>query len=196
MSLRSRGPLALIAALLAACATESTSSSDEKAATAGVTATPARDLTLQAAAVAEVEVASAVELSRSSPPVARDTRPKASPKRAPAATPDRVPEATPVAEVAAVVAAMSVAEVPAAPPPVEDAADAGGRELAPGRTVTVVPASSGPSAAPEEPEWVPERHRGIIMMGHPGDRCRPRGGVRGIGIAGRIPVGIPGRRHR
>lgn len=195
MPLRSRVPLALIAALLAACATESPRLSDEKTAT-DPTAAPARDLTLQAAATPEVEVASAVELSRPNPPAPRDTRPKASPKRAPAATPDPVPEATPVAEVAAVVAAMSVAEVPASPPPVEDAADVGGRELAPGKTVTIVPASSGPSAAPEAPEWVPERNRGIVFMGHPGDRCRPRGGVRGIGIAGRIPVGIPGRRHR
>jgi hypothetical protein len=196
MPVRSRVPFALSAALLAACATEAPRSSGEKTATADVTAAPARDLTLQATATPEVDVASAVELSRPSPPAGRDARPKASPRRAPAATSDPIPEATPVADVAAVVAAMSVAEVPAAPPPVEDAADAGGRELSPGKTVTVVPASSGPSAAPEEPEWAPERNRGIIFMGHPGDRCRPRGGVRGIGIAGRIPVGIPGRRHR
>jgi hypothetical protein len=196
MRLRSSVPLAL-SAVIAACATESPRSSGEETATFEVTATAAaaRDLTLHGSATAQVEVASAVELSRADPPTPREARPKASPKPAPAARPDRTPDAKPVDDVAAVVATMSVAQIPAAPPPVEDAAGAGGRELAPGKTVTVVPASSGPSAAPEEPEWVPERHRGI-MMGHPGDRCRPRGGVRGIGITGRIPLGIPGRRHR
>jgi hypothetical protein len=198
MEWRSRVPLALTAALCAACATEASRSSNQETATAGASATaaPERDLTLQARTAPEVEVASAVELSRPAPRARQEARPQASPRPAPVATSDPTPEATPTAEAAAVVAAMSMVEVPAAPAPVEDAADAGGRELAPGKTVTVIPASSGPSAAPEEPGWEPERSRGTIMMGHPGDRCRPRGGVRGIGIAGRIPVGIPGRRLR
>jgi hypothetical protein len=87
------------------------------------------------------------------------------------------------------------AEALADPAPVDDAASSG-RELAPGKTVTVIPVSSGPSIrADEDDSWLPsERPRGIIMGG--GGRCPRRGGVRGIGIAGRIPVGIPTRRLR
>jgi hypothetical protein len=77
---------------------------------------------------------------------------------------------------------------------VEDMAVGAGRELAPGKTVTAIPASSGPTYAPEaDDSWVPEGPaRGLVVGG--GDTCRRRGGVRGIGIAGRIPIGVP--RHR
>jgi hypothetical protein len=196
MQVASRIALALTGALLAGCATESSRSSNEETAVAGLTATaaPERDLTLQMPATAAVEVASAIELSRPSPHPRLAPRPKASPRPAPAATPDPIPEAAPVAEAAAVVPAGAIAEVVAAPAPVEDAAEGAGRELAPGKTVTIIPASSGPSSAPEEPEWVPaERSRGtMIIGGGRGGRCRPRGGGRGIGIAGRIPIGLSG----
>jgi hypothetical protein len=85
---------------------------------------------------------------------------------------------------------VAVTEVLAEPAPVEAAA-AGARELAPGRTVTVIPISSGPSvAADEDDSWLPsERPRGIMVGG--GGTCRGHGGGDGIGIAARFPVGGP-----
>jgi len=101
-----------------------------------------------------------------------------------------VPTALPAAP-----AAPILTDALADPAPIDDPGS-GGRELAPGKTVTVIPVSSGPTLeADEDDSWLPsERPRGIIVGG--GDRCRRRGGVRGIGIAGRIPFGIPGRRLR
>jgi DNA polymerase-3 subunit gamma/tau len=181
-----------VALPLLGCSTETSPTRQDPTATAGasVAASLERDLTLQAPATAVVEVASAVELSRPVVEPRPTTRPRRSsrPAPAPAPTPDPVPVAAPEAEAAA----PMVAE----PAPVEDVVAGAGRELAPGKTVTIIPASSGPSSAPVEPAWGPaEGARGIMVGGH-GDRCRPRGGVRGIGIAGRIPVGIPGRRLR
>lgn len=180
-------PLAFTAAVLAGCAAESSPT------------LPDRDLTLQTPATPAVEVASPVELFRAAPEPRPARRARISPKPAPAPAPDPVPEAAPAAQAAAPVSAMAVAEVLAEPAPVEDVAEGVGRELAPGKTVTVIPASSGPSSAPEEPSWAPaEAGRGMIIEGGGGrgGRCRPRGGVRGTGIAGRIPIGVPGRRLR
>jgi hypothetical protein len=178
--------LAFTAALLVGCGSETPS--EDRA--------EDRDLTLQAQPNLPVEVASAVELAR---PVAEPKpapRPRISPKPAPAPTRDPAPEAEPAGQAAVPVPAVAVAEVLAEPAPVEDVVVGAGRELAPGRTVTVIPASSGPSSAPIEPDWpAAGPTRGIMVRGG-GDRCRPRGGVRGIGIAGGIPVGLPGRRLR
>jgi hypothetical protein len=194
--------LAFTAAVLAGCAAESPQTANQETASRGVegTALPERDLTLQTTATPAVEVASAVELSR---PAAEPTpvrRARISPKPAPAP----VPEAAPAAQAAVPDLSVTVAEVLAEPAPVEDVAVGVGRELAPGKTVTAIPASTGPSSAPEDPSWAPpEASRGMIIGGGGGhgDKCRPRGGVRGggvrgIGIAGRIPVGVPGRRLR
>jgi hypothetical protein len=179
-------PLALTAAVLAGCAPDSPRGSDQETAvgTAERDKLPARDLTLRTPATPAIEVASPVELSRALPQPRSTRRPRISPKPAPAPAPDPVPEAA-----------------PAAPAPVADStvavADVGdGRELPPGRTVTVIPASSGPSFPPEEPSWAPAGPGRSTFIGGGGDRCRPRGGVRGIGIAGRIPIGIPARRLR
>ena len=168
----------------------------EESGTRGAAA-PERDLTLQAPAAAVVEVASPVELSRPAPesksPAAR---PPARPKPAPVPLPEPEPEAALVAEVEPVVLpTAAIAEAAVEPVPEEQPA-ADGRELAPGKTVTVIPASNGPLIeADGDDSWLPsERARGIIGAG--GGTCRPRGGVRGIGIAGRIPVGIPARRLR
>jgi hypothetical protein len=179
--------LAFTVAVLAGCATESPKASNQET---------GRDLTLQTPTTPAVEVASAVELSRAAPEPRPARRARISPKPAPAPAADPVPEASPAAQAAVPVPTMAVAEVLAEPAPAEDVA---GRELAPGRTVTVIPASSGPSSAPEDPSWAPaEAGRGTIIggVGGRGDKCRPRGGVRGIGIAGRIPIGVPGRRLR
>ena len=193
-------PLAFTAAVLAGCAAETPQTSDEETAARGVEATalPDRDLTLQVPAAPAVEVASAIELFRPAEPrPAR--RARISPKRAPAPAPDPAPEAAPAAQAAAPVPALAVAEVLAEPAPVEDLVQGSGRELAPGKTVTIIPASSGPSSTPEDPSWgAAEAGRGTIIVGGGGrgGTCRPRGGVRGIGIAGRIPIGVPGRRLR
>lgn len=189
-------PLTFTAALLAACAAESPRPSGQET---GSVREQTRDLTLQVPAGPAIEIASAVELSRATPEPRPAPRPKKAPKPAPVPAPDPVPEAAPLAEAAVPIPSVALAEVVAEPAPVEDVTAGAGRELAPGKTVTAIPASSGPSLAPEEPEWVPtERGRGIMIGGGGGhgDRCRPRGGVRGIGIAGRIPMGIPGRRLR
>ena len=178
--------LAFTAAVLAGCGSESPQTANQETASRGAegTAVPERDLTLQTPAAPAVEVASPVELSRVAPEPKTARRARVSPKPAPAPAPDPVPEAA-----------------PAAPAPVADStvavADVGdGRELPPGRTVTVIPASSGPSFPPEEPSWAPAGPGRSTFIGGGGDRCRPRGGVRGIGIAGRIPIGIPARRLR
>ena len=187
-------PLAITAALAAACGSEVPSLPEqEETATGAPAPSPDRDLTLRTAppAAATVEVASPVELTRPEPRPARAPRSRPAPRPAPAADPE--PEAQPGQ---APLALSAPAVVPIQVEPAPDEPAAGGRELAPGKTVTIIPASSGPSLeADEDDSWLPsERPRGIV--GGSGGTCRPRGGVRGIGIAGRIPVGIPSRRVR
>ena len=59
------------------------------------------------------------------------------------------------------------------PQPVND------RELLPGKTVTLIPASSGPSAGPDKADGLPEgRGRTMVVGGGGGGRC---GGGRGRG---------------
>jgi hypothetical protein len=195
-------PLSFTAAVLVGCATESPRGSSQETAYRGAEGAglPERDLTLQTPATPAVEVASPVELSRADPEPRPARRPRISPKPAPAPAPGPIPKASPAAQAAVPVPTVAVAKVLAEPAPVEDAAAGGGRELAPGKTVTVIPASSGPSSAPPEgPSWAPTGPgRSVIIGGGGGrgDRCRPRGGVRGIGIAGQFPIGVPARRLR
>jgi len=183
--------LASVAALIAACGSDVPAVPGQE--TAVRTEEPQqRDLTLQVPELPATEVASPVELARPNPAPApaRPALPRVKPKPVPrpAAEPARsqVPAVIPINPPAK-------AEAVADPTPI-DAAGSGGRELAPGKTVMVIPVSGGPSIeADPDDSWLPsERPRGIIMGG--GDRCGRRGGGRGIGIAGQIPVGIP-RRH-
>ena len=187
-------PLACVAVLATACRS-GVSGVPEREETAARAAEPRpRDLTLQVPELPATEVASAVELARphASPAPTRTPRPRPRPK--PAAEPEVVPAAAPTT-LPVDPTAPTVREELAAPAPVADAAS-GSRELAPGKTVTIIPVSSGPTVeADEDDSWLPsERPRGIILGG--GGRCPRRTGVRGIGIAGRIPVGIPTRRLR
>jgi hypothetical protein len=185
-------PLALVAVVLAGCVAESPS--NQETASAGTTVLPERDLTLQSPATPVVEVASPVELSRPAPktPSTRHIASRGPAKPAPALAPVR--DAEPAVEAPAPAPPVAVAEAATEAAPVEDVAMGAGRELAPGTTVTVIPASSGPSYAPEaDDSWLPEGPARGIMVGG-GDTCRRRGGARGIGIAGRIPIGVP--RHR
>jgi len=180
-------PLAFTAAVMAGCAAEPHQTSNQETASRAVEGTgfPDRDLTLQTSAAPAVEVASPVELSRPRPEPARHRR--LSPKPAP----QPAPEASPAAQSAVPVPSVAVAEVLAEPAPVEDVAVGGGRELAPGRTVTIIPASNEPSFSAEDSSWVSVTAGRGAIIGGGGDRCRPRGGVRGIGIGGRIPIGVP-----
>jgi hypothetical protein len=189
-------PLAVAAVVLAGCAAESPSKDETATSRAGETIQPERDLTLQAPASPAIAVASPAELSRPAP-MAPPTRPIVSRSpRKPAPAPAPVREEAPAVEAPAPAPAITVPVVAPQPAPVEDVAVGAGRELAPGKTVTAIPASSGPAYAPEaDDSWLPEGPARGIMVGG-GDTCRRRGGARGIGIAGRIPIGVPRPRLR
>ena len=168
-------PLALAAVAAGGCRTASEGT--EQAALS----VPQRDLTLQQTPAPEVEVASAVELARvpTQRPAAQHTRrvhrpaPKPHPE---ASAPEDAPAAlTPApAPVQLAPAAFAASEPEAADP----------HALAPGQSVTIIPASTG-SATPED--WTDQRpsgrERGVdIGGGGHGGRCKPRG-------TGRMPGG-------
>jgi hypothetical protein len=179
-------PLAFVAVALTGCGGDGTNlSGREETASRAAAAALERDLTLSVPQVPATEVASAIELSLPKPapaPVHRHPRPKPAPsavaESAPAPTPEPV-------TVPAVSEALSE-------PATTDEVFAGGRELAPGRTVTVIPASSGPSVEADPGDsWLPSGgSRGVLVGG--GGTCRRRGEGGGIGIAARIRVGVPG----
>ena len=201
MRLESLLALASVTLVLGGCSAESPKAPTDETAMAPreAAASAHRDLTLRTSATPTLEVASPVELSRPAPPSPRRTARKISPRPAPAPAPEPSAEAAPASESAVPVLASAVADVAADPSaPVEDVDVGAGRELAPGKTVTIVPVSAGPSTEPAEEDWraTGRAHGGTVIRGGGGGRCKPRGGVRGIGIAGRIPVGVPGLRLR
>lgn len=171
-------PLTALVAVVAGCGSE-----------AGVQAgrsVPQRDLTL-VTQTAEVKIASPVEMqqlrvrqaaARQSPPAARPV---------PARSSHRTLEPG-IAAVAAPLATLTAgsAPVPAAEPAAQPAGTAltsdNPRELLPGKTVTIIPASTGPSpGSGTADEAAPER--GGIMVVRGGGTCRGRGRGPGIGIA-------------
>ena len=180
-------------AALAACQPETASRSAPEETASRAVPGPERDLTLQTQSPPAVEVASPVELVRSEPdpmpPSPAPTRRRPEPQPSASATTEPVEPAP-----APILGPVATSEIRVAPSPAGEASS--GHELAPGQTVMVLPATSGPSLEAEEDDtWLPsERPRSILVGG--GGTCRPRRGVRSIGIAGRIPVGIPGRRLR
>ena len=162
-------PLTAVVAVVAGCR----SAGRERAALA----TPQRDLTL-ATPAREVDIASPVELRtirtqnqtvRSLHLTSRRSRP---------IEPIAVPTAVP----AAPVLALPVSD-PVAKPALPTSEPANDRELPPGKTVTVIPVSSGPSTGAD---WTDERPtaRGGTMVAGGGGRCRGGGRGPGIGIAG------------
>jgi hypothetical protein len=185
-------PLALVAVALTGCGGDVSNLSErEETASRAAAAALERDLTRSGPQIPAAEVASAIELSLPKPdpaPVRRHS-PRPRPKPAPSAVaepaPEDAPEATPEP-----VTVPAVSEA-LAEPATTDEVSAGGRELAPGRTVTVIPVSSGPSVEAEpEDSWLPSGGpRGILVGG--GGTCRRRGEGGGIGIAARIRVGVP-----
>jgi hypothetical protein len=181
-------PLALVAVALTGCGGDVTNRSErEETASRAAAAALERDLTLSVPQVPAAEVASPIELSlpKPAPAAVRRHPPRPRPKPAPAAVAEPAPEPTPEP---VIVPAVSEA---LSEPATTDEVSAGGRELAPGRTVTVIPVSSGPSVEADPGDsWLPsEGPRGILVGG--GGTCRRRGGGGGIGIAARIRVGVP-----
>jgi hypothetical protein len=147
---------------------------------------PQRDLTL-VTQTAEVKIASPMEAqrlrvrqatARRSPSAARPvsaTRSRRAPKPSVAAV------ASPPATLAAGAAPVP-ADEPAAQPPGTALTSDNDRELLPGRTVTMIPASTGPSPGSGTADEAPPE-RGGIMVVRGGGTCRGRGRGPGIGIA-------------
>lgn len=140
---------------------------------------PERDLTL-VTQTAYVEIASPVETQV---------------RRAPARRSSREPKVqlavftAPLAALGAGSAPVLAAPEPVAKPastastPEEGASSDNGRELLPGKTVTLIPASSGPSTGSDEADELPAA-RGRPMVVRGGGKCGGRGRGPGIGIAG------------
>jgi hypothetical protein len=141
------------------------------------TAALKRDITLQGSTTPQLEVASPVELGRPEPQKQNTSRRKPTPKPAPAPTTrESAPMAAPAPELVAAPAPVAVAEAPTPAP------DPSGRELAPGKTVQVIPASSGPSSAGPETTYVPSDGQGF--KGGGGHCPTPPRRGRPIGITG------------
>ena len=178
------------AAAVAGCGGEVSTTSEREETASRAAASLERDLTLSVPRVPATEVASAVELGVSKPEPAATRRHRPKPMPAPAPAPAAEPEPEAAAEPESdPVSTPTVGEAIA--DAVVDNAASGGRELAPGRTVTIIPVSSGPSVAVDEGDsWLPSgSSRGVLVGG--GGTCRRRGGGGGIGIAARFRVGIP-----
>lgn len=127
---------------------------------------PQRDLTLVPQA-AQVEIASPVEMQRVRPQRRTAHLPRSG---------------QPTVRHAVMVATPALAPEPVAQPVTPTPTPVNDRELLPGKTVTLIPVSSGPSAGPDETGDLPGVG-GRAMVGHGGGRC-PRGGRGpGIGIA-------------
>jgi hypothetical protein len=187
-------PFALLTAVVTGCDDDVSNSSERETAARPATV-PERDLTLSMPQGPAAEVASAVELSLPRPHPTPTRRQVARPKPKPAPLPAAAKHEAAAEAAPEPGSAPTVSVALAEPAPLDDAAS-GGRELAPGRTITLIPVSSGPSVAADEGDsWVPsEPSRGILVGG--GGTCRRRGGGGGIGIAARFPVGVPGLRLR
>jgi hypothetical protein len=160
------GLVALSAGILAC----GTAQADRGTATASLK----RDITLQGSTTPELQVASPVELGRAQPRNHNAPRRKPSPKPAPApSSEESAPLAAPAPELVAAPAPVAVAEAPTpAPAP-------SGRELAPGQTVQILPASSGPSNAGPATTLAPDDGSGFKAGGGhcptPPRRGRPIG---------------------
>jgi hypothetical protein len=151
-------PIAAVVAVVAGCGSEAR---EQRAGSL-----PQRDLTL-VTQTAQVEIASPVELQQVR--IHRRTI-----RQAPRSS--REPKII----LAAVTASTPVLAVPEPVAPATTAATpANDRELLPGKTVTVIPASSGPSAGSDRADELPPEGRTMVARG--GGTCR--GGGRGPGTA-------------
>jgi hypothetical protein len=186
-------PLAFTAAMVAGCGDEVSNTSERDETASRAAASLHRDLTLSVSQAPATEVASAVELSapKPAPAPARRHRPRPKPVPAPAPAPVAEPEHDSAEEPEATPATTPTLGEALAQATVVDDASSGGRELAPGKTITIIPVSSGPSVEADEGDsWLPSGpSRGVLVGG--GGTCRRRGGAGGIGIAARFRVSIP-----
>ena len=164
-------PLALAALAAGGCRT---ASEGTEQASLGV---PQRDLTLQQTPAPEVEIASPVELARA--PTERPTTQR--PRRAHRPAPAPHPEANALGDAPATLSPTPAPTALAASAP--EAADP--HALAPGQSVTIIPASSGPTTPEDWTDQRPSgRERGVeVGGGGHGGRCKPRGtGMPGRGL--------------
>ena len=164
-------PLALAAVAAGGCRT---ASEGTEQASLGV---PQRDLTLQQTPAPEVEIASPVELARA--PTERPTTQR--PRRAHRPAPAPHPEANALGDAPATLSPTPAPTALAASAP--EAADP--HALAPGQSVTIIPASSGPTTPEDWTDQRPSgRERGVeVGGGGHGGRCKPRGtGMPGRGL--------------
>lgn len=142
---------------------------------------PVRDLT-QPAEPAAVTVASPVELGRARPRSsgAHPNRVSHKPTLVRKVPPAPLASPTPEPVITAIPAVMKPISGPVAP--AAEAERGIGHELAPGETITIIPASSG--ASTDAGEGIVDGERpaggGIFIGGGHGGTCRPRGGVRGF----------------
>jgi hypothetical protein len=141
---------------------------------------PHRDLTL-VSRTHEVKIASPVETQqlRIQRRTVRASQPAARPAPAPHFSP--LEANLHLAAVRAPALVLSTAQ-PVAQPASMAATPPNDRELLPGKTVTVIPASSGPSPEPDMIDDLPAT-RGRTMVTWGGGTCRGRGRGPGIGIA-------------
>jgi hypothetical protein len=172
-------PLAVVAA--AGC---SSAKSPQKA------SVTERDLTLRTNAT-EVEVASPLELRRPVPQETKQVVRRTHRHTATTFQPTIVP-----AVLRETVASVPVATTPAAEPVAVVAGPADPHELLPGKTVTIIPASSGPTPTTENPRDPAEVRGGMggtigIGSGSHGGGCHGRGGGgSGMGGGGSVPPAI------
>ena len=131
---------------------------------------PRRDLTLRQLPADPGVVASPIEIPRSERERSAGRPHRARLPGVRGMSRPETPDTGPVSEAAAPAAPEVAAPAPAAPAP-----SSSSRELAPGQTVTIIPASSGPSVAAEPGDEAPSRAGRAIMRGH-GGTCRPRPG--------------------
>lgn len=169
-------PLALAAVAAGGCRT---ASEGTEQAALGV---PQRDLTLQQTPAPGVEIASPVELARTPTERATTQRPRRVHRPAPVRPPEATtPEVAPATLTPTPAPVQLVATALAASAPQE----ADPHALAPGESVTIIPASSGPTTPADWTDQRPEgRERGVeVGAGGHGGRCRPRGtGMPGRGL--------------
>jgi hypothetical protein len=129
---------------------------------------PQRDLT-RVTQTAEVKIASRLETQQLR--IHRTVHPSRL-----AARPTPAARSRPVAP-KVVLAAVTAAEPVAQPAPAND------RELLPGKTITLIPASTGPSVGSDGTDDVPAVEGRGVAVGGGGGTCRGRGRGPGIGIA-------------
>jgi hypothetical protein len=144
-----------------------------------------RDLTLSTTAT-EAEVASPLELQRPVPQQARQVVRRTHPRAATTFQPTIVP-----AVLRESISRTPVATTPGAEPVAVVSGPADPHELLPGKTVTIIPASSGPTPTTDDARDPAEARSGMGGTIGIGGGCHGRGGGgSGMGGGGSVPPAI------